>query len=94
MCARKLLAGINDLPGNTARSQLIQTHPRYADVSVPVWSNIDGLGPLATGHYDFVVEATTRNPSAGPFCDEFKESGYDAHLKGRWLPFAGPPTTA
>jgi len=71
------LGGDTDLPGFTARSQLIRTHPRYTDVPVPVWSNIDGLGPIATGHYDFVLLSTTRNPTAGPFCDEFKASGYD-----------------
>lgn len=70
------IGGDTDLPGYTAKSQLIKSTPRYVDVETPVWSNIDGLGNQGTGEYDFVQLSTTRNPASGRFCADFRTSGY------------------
>lgn len=69
------LSGDDDILGVDVNTQLIPAHPRYKDVSVPAWTHIDGLGAKGTVSYDFILMSSTRNPTKGPFCAEFLESG-------------------
>lgn len=67
--------GDDDILGVSPKSNLISAHPRYVDVPVPAWTHIDGLGATGTVDYDFILMASTRAPTKGPFCAEFIESG-------------------
>ena len=49
---------------------------RGTDVFTPVWSNIDGMGNVGTGEYDFYQMSSTRTPTSGQFCAEFRSENF------------------